>query len=291
MDWLAENQLLEKAVKHAGEILGVFGVRTVPVDPFDLAQNEEKRLQVILGDFRGRFDGQLEYHRSRGRFLMFVNTKYDTRLAPGLHHPRTRFSAAHELAHFYLDRHRTYLMKGGQPHGSKNEFTADPNVEREADAFAAGLLMPERLFAPRVNEDPLTLARVEELAADFETSLVSTAIRAILVSHFPCAVIGVRDGWVAWQFLSESLIKAGCYPHPRGLVQSPTALQCWRAFVTGTTVRATNEQYAKFWFQTYERTRLQRLPVTEHFLPVPVMDTLIILLTIPEDELYPNYDD
>ena len=40
------------------------------------------------------------------------------------------------------------------------------------------------------------------------------------------------------------------------------------------------------WFRTYDAEHLQEITVTEHYLPAPVMNTLIVLLTVPEDELY-----
>ncbi len=42
------------------------------------------------------------------------------------------------------------------------------------------------------------------------------------------------------------------------------------------------------WLRTYDKDHLEGLPVTEHYLPVPVMDTLVVLLTVPEDELVPD---
>jgi len=37
--------------------------------------------------------------------------------------------------------------------------------------------------------------------------------------------------------------------------------------------------------------RLQHTPITEHYLPAPVMDTLIVLLTVPEEEFYIDDDE
>jgi hypothetical protein len=219
---------------------------------------------------------------------LLFNTKYDDSQSPGTHHPRTRFSIAHELGHFYLDRHHAYLRRGGTPHGSRSEFASDIMIEREADAFAAALLMPVSLIGPLVNDDELTLDRVEELAGSFQTSRVSTAIRAVQVSDFPAAVVGLRNGAVAWTFQSDSLVQGGCYPGKRGTISSPTARQKWQSFAAGDYDKSIAQAYARHWFRTYETDRLEDLPVTEHFLPVPVMDTLIVLLVVPEDELSPD---
>lgn len=54
---------------------------------------------------------------------------------------RSRFDAAHELAHLVRN---VYTMQHGQPHG--------PEMERQADAFAAAFLMPKESVA--ANQPP-----------------------------------------------------------------------------------------------------------------------------------------
>ena len=58
-----------------------------------------------------------------------------------------------------------------------------------------------------------------------------------------------------------------------------------------TLVRAVGTGFAKEWFRTYDKGHLDHLSVTEEYLPVPSMQTLVILLSIPEDELYDDDDD
>src|SRR6267142_534115 len=196
--WQTDQNRQERAAELAESIIVHHGIVEPPIDPAVLARHEGQ-LRLIGDDFRQVFDGMLEYHRSRRRFLLFYNTKYDG--DAGQHHPRTRFSLAHELGHFYIDRHRIYLMTGGSPHGSRGEFTTDKAIEREADAFAAALLMPRPIFGRIVNRQPLHLAQVERCAEMFQTSLVSTAIRSVQLSDFPCAVVSIRAGQLSWGFL------------------------------------------------------------------------------------------
>jgi hypothetical protein len=246
-------------------------------------------LLVARGDdFRDRFDGRLEYHPSKRRFLLLYNTKYDR---GDEHHPRTRFSIAHELGHYFIERHHAYLRGGGKPHSSRDEFASGVDMEREADAFAAGLLMPSYLISPRVNETDMSLDRVRELSEEFQTSFVSTAIRSAQVSHFPTAVVGIRDGKVLWQSQSDCLVETGCYPGERGPLRSTSARDAWTEFAERKSVRAAGTSFINEWFRTYDRERLDHRSVTEQYLPVPSMGTLIVLLTIPEDELYDDADD
>lgn len=285
-DWREEQNRQEKAADLAEDIIiRHHEIVLPPVDP-TLLVLEEHQLCVIGDDFRDAFDGMLEYHRSKHRFLLFYNTKYD--LSAREHHPRTRFSLAHELGHFFIDRHRVYLISGGSPHGSRGEFTAEGLIEHEADAFAATLLMPKSMLGPMVNKQPVTLSSVEKFADLFRTSLISTAIQSVHLSDFPCAVVGIREGQIGWAFLSTSLREGGCSAVIRGQIRSLAARSVWRAFVAGSREKSSHYASSRDWFLTLDREYLQYLTVTEEFLPVPVMNTLLAFLTIREQELYPG---
>ncbi len=277
------------AAERANEVVAQLGLREPPIDPLGVVASEHPILVVRGDDFRDRFDGQLEYHPDKRRFLLLFNTKYDRH--KDRHHPRTRFSIAHELGHYFLEEHHAYLRGGGRSHGSRGEFASSVDVEREADAFAAGLLMPASMLNPRVNEDDLSIERIIALAEEFDTSLVSTAIQSTLSSDFPTAVVGVRNGQVAWHFQSPCLIDAGCYPGERGSLRSSRAIGAWEQFSTGVTDIAPGIGFVKDWFRTYDRDYLDHLSVREEYLPVHSMQTMVVLLTIPEDELYHEDDD
>ncbi len=279
-----EKNRQNNAAKHAEAILRAFAVASAPVDPFDLAAREGRRLRVITQDLGERFDGQLEYHQREECFLLFVNTKYDRGRGDTRHAPRTRFSAGHELGHYHLDAHRELLLRGGPSHASRAEFEVDVGIEREADAFSAALLMPSFLMSPRVNASPeLTKRRVEALATAFETSLLSTAIRAVTLSQFPWAAAGIRDGTIAWTFFADSLIQGGCYPSKK--LRSASARDAWSAFEQGAG-EGKNDVKVGEWFEVFGREHLLDLFVTEEFLPIPSMETLVVLLTMDEDDLF-----
>lgn len=241
-------------------------------------------LLVRSGDYRSKFDGQIEYHRADNRFLLFYNTKYDDPQT-GEHHPRTRFSFGHELGHYFIERHRAYLMKGGPAHGSRSEFLSDVSVEREADSFAAGLLMPSRLMRPHVNSGELSFRRVEEIARISKTSLVSTTIRSVSLSDFPCAVVGIREEAVAWSFLSSSLIETGCYPLAGRSPMPPSARRLWNQVAASPRQRPECDGLLRDWFRTYDRDSLSNLLVHVEAKWVESMATLLVLITADEEDL------
>ena len=289
LEWKAERRVQEKAIEHAAEILELFGLSEPPLDPFDLIKAEEEDGFLVAkgDDFGTAFDGQLEYLPSKQQFLLLYNTRYNTLNSPG-HQPRTRFSVAHELGHYYIERHNAYLRGGGSSHVSRSEFRrGDSIVEREADSFASGLLMPKKLMSPLVNQGELTLSRIDAIATTFRTSRVSTAIRSVRLSHFPCAVVGIREGAIRWSFCSEALIQGSCYPGPKGVPSSAKAREIWEALGRGIAKAETADGPASNWLSVHG-DHLSDLQLTEHYIPVPVMDTLIVLLTLDEDDVFPE---
>lgn len=92
-----------------------------------------------------------------GKPFIFLNTMKSAE--------RSRFDAAHELGHLIRD---VYSMQHGDIHG--------PEMEREADAFAAAFLMPEESIV--TNKPPaFTLKYLMKLKHYWGVSLVALAYR------------------------------------------------------------------------------------------------------------------
>ena len=283
--WATELAHLAAAAQAADQIVQAVGLKP-PIDPLEIVKAESRLLKAAGCDLKNRYDGQLEYHRKKDRFLLYYNTKYDTGRTAGDHHPRTRFSIGHELDHYFLSAHRAFLMRTGTAHRSSAEFRNNLFVEREADAFASGLLLPAHAFEPAVNDGgELSLSRVKRLADRFQASLIATAIRAVRLSNFPCGIVGIREGQKAWCFASESLVDIGAFPAKGGLSPPRTALGQWGRFERGQFEEHEQDGNLTDWFQTYERDELGGVLVTESYISVPTMKTLLVLLTADESDL------
>lgn len=280
MEWMAEKNRLLMAGREADVVVDQLGL-TAPIDPLAIVRSEKPLLRAGGRDFGNRFDGKLEYNREKNCFLLFFNTKYDT--TPGIHHPRTRFSISHELGHYFLDQHHAYLMRSQKPHPSKGEFRSDNLVEKEADSFAASILLPTRLARPLVNKHELSIDRISRISDHFNASFVSTMFRCVGLSDFPCAVVGIREGVVAWMFPSDSLIEAGIYPNKHFLPAN--AQEPWAEFSVGVGDRSASEGRVCDWFTTYDNDDLASVFVSEEYVPVQSMGTLLVLLTMDEQDV------
>jgi hypothetical protein len=87
------------------------------------------------------------------------------------------------------------------------------------------------------------------------------------------------------------MIEGGCYPRPRGTDLPAETLPKWRAFLDGTAMKAQGQAFARTWCQTYDNDRAASAPVYEYYYGIPSMETMLVLLTIPEEELFSDTDD
>jgi Zn-dependent peptidase ImmA (M78 family) len=150
-----------------------------------------------FGHYGNSFDGLLECRNSV--FHIYINM--DTN--KGAHTARARFSFAHELGHYFLDWHRTALARGVPSHGSKADFeSGNLAAEREADMFAAHLLLPA-LQVKKVARHRIDAAEVVRLAEFFCTSLSATAIRCAHLDLAPLIVMRWTAMTRAWCWSSS----------------------------------------------------------------------------------------
>jgi len=205
----------EEIERVASDVLVAHNIMRPPVDPFEIAKLEG--IKLLPGEYDGCFDGRIEYRRSAGdgRFYLFYAEETPSIRPPG----RVRFSIAHELGHFYIPKHRSYLLSGVW-HGSHSGFVSDKPVEREADLFAAAFLMPRDWFVERVerNSDSIcTMADLERLATSvFDTSITSTVIRYVQLDFEACCAVLSREGQILFSIPSDTMRRQGLGWLPKG---------------------------------------------------------------------------
>ena len=279
--------------RQGEEIAQVSGCAAHPVDPFAMAA-EEPVIYLKGADLGEKLDGRLSFCQARkrnqkDRFLLVYNTRYDgICYYDGDHCPKVRFTVAHELGHYFIDRHRQYLRQGGQPYSCYTEMYSGMLMELEADAFAAGLLMPSSLLAPIINRDVAdepSLDDVRRVARSFQVSLTSMMFRWTKLSDFPCAVFSVADDdgrvGIRWGWVSEAFAGVGAYWRRYGEFRSRDAREFlgdrpdFSKWQSGSGLGLMGD-----WVETEHR-----ISVTEHYAVIPYAKHLLVFLTASEDEL------
>jgi len=286
--WKLDQAACRKAEQQGEDLARLQGFKNAPIDPFLILQAERELVHVEGADFGDAFDGRLSFVGPR--FLLCYNTKYDQWPHSGKHHPRVRFTVAHELGHFFLDEHRRALVLRKTSHVSFTEFASGELVERQADSFASGLLLPRYLMAPRVNVEPEpTLDSIRSAAKDFDVSFVGTMVRWVQLSHFPCAVVCVRESRIAWGFVAQSLRDTGFWRARReALVQSTSAVQFLEKVGRSDHHReGQGTGFAAAWLDT----EAQALAVTEFYVTIPFNRSVMVFLVADESDLPAETED
>ena len=116
---------------------------------------------------------------------------------------RKNFTLAHEIGHFLLPGHgETELACASTDIG--NWGGASQRIEREADEFAAELLLPSRLVVKLVGSNKPSLPLIGKIAQRFHTSLSAAAWRYCDLSKEPCAIVWSKEGRIEWAKRSVS---------------------------------------------------------------------------------------
>ncbi|MBL9191574.1 MAG: ImmA/IrrE family metallo-endopeptidase [Opitutaceae bacterium] len=180
-----------------------------PIDPERIAA--EEGITMCYASFPQPFDGLLlhEHHR----FTLVCNTRCHPRGSP-----RSRYTVAHELGHFFLPSHRDALVAGSLAARLPRQGPWSNRItESDADCFAANLLMPAALFSRLAATLPgTTPQKIHTLAKTFETSISTTAYRLIELD-----LLGVPSAAILWDPLG---LPAGRRVSPFTAVMGPDYL-------------------------------------------------------------------
>lgn len=161
------------------------------IDPQQIA--DKLNLNCRTNDYAQGFDGMLVYRE--GEFYLHLNVRENDHI----YKPRIRFTFAHELGHYIIDEHRNALTKpGAKPHGSFPLVSQDIMVEREADHFAACLLLPEKRVLKDLHCKKFNATLIDEISTKYNVSVTATLLRFVGLNHRPMMVVCSRNGYIAW---------------------------------------------------------------------------------------------
>lgn len=181
---------LKPGSTHARLLLERLQLKGVP-DVYQIAS--ELRLKVKEEELEA-CEGLLV--RARGIPRGIIAIKRDIR-SDG----RKRFTVAHEIGHYVLPGHD----EGGSICGIRDiEGWKDrsDSKEREADDFAAELLIPTVVVKARLAHSTPSLRLIETIANECKTSLSASAWRYCDLTTEQCAIVWSEQGKVAWSRVS-----------------------------------------------------------------------------------------
>lgn len=112
------------------------------------------------------------------------------------HRARQRFSIAHELGHWLEDRKLGVLPCFKEDIGPQN--IEAKNIEALANEFASQLILPDYIFMPRMEGNPVSLNIAETLAKEFSASISATAIKLVKRTSLPVTIVCHSQTKLEW---------------------------------------------------------------------------------------------
>jgi Zn-dependent peptidase ImmA (M78 family) len=188
---------LERSIiqQQAVKILEEYQINKLPIDPKLIAR--KANIQV---------EPDTNCEEGVSGMLLRVGEKYCIVYATYLGNSGfENFSIAHELGHYFLEGHPEQIFRYGNIHKSVANFVSDNEVERQADIFAASLLMPEHLFKDHLTEYEKGMTCIEAMSKLCNTSLTATAIRYAELTDDKVIVIVSTNGIIDYCHISKAV--------------------------------------------------------------------------------------
>jgi hypothetical protein len=182
---------VDKGPAYAKALLAELGI-TSSVDARSIA----KQLQLEVNDLDvNGFDGALV--RAKGTPFGAIIVRDSIREGG-----RKNFTVAHEIGHFVLPGHEDAdLVCTSTEVGNWSD--SGKGFEREANEFAAELLMPEPVVREIAGRSEPSLRLIEQIASSCQTSLSAAGWRFCHLTSHRCAIIWSAIGTVSWSKRSD----------------------------------------------------------------------------------------
>jgi len=204
--------------------------------------------------------------------LVGVGHRAIATIKPSIVRGRERFSIGHELGHWELHRGMSFKCRVDEP---DRNFASDKPREKEADEYAAHLLMPTALFSPRVKAlgNP-GFRELDEISGTFETSLLATAMRLANIDTLPVMLACYSQQGLKWH-------KPAAHIPRRWWLRSNLDDDSFAhdLLTTGRRPSSPRKQPAEVWF---ENSDAEQYEVTEDCIQGRSGEVLVLLYLSPK---------
>jgi hypothetical protein len=257
---MASSQRKAIAVAKADDLIGELQIQEpaeIDIERIALYKNAHVRHAPLRG-----MDGCLVCKGDAAVITVSSSLRY-----PG----QKRFVIAHELGHFFLHPN-TRQIETVDAKQANNWSERQETEEYEANLFAAELLMPKRFVAARTKGRIPSFALIEELAAEFQTTLTATAAQFVLTTTEECVLVSSENRRRLWFIPSKgfsfSMLEED-YVHGHSCTAEVNAIN--------RTARAQDIE-AGYWFERFRGDH--KSMITEDALFFPALGRALTLLWV-----------
>ena len=162
-------------------------------------------ITMIKAGSMGKIDGILARHPQKDEWAIFYNQDIT-------HNGRTNFTLAHELGHYFV--HRNQMSKIRFECGESDMLDENqnfPNIEAEANIFAANLLMPNHDFRAQVDGELFSFDLMQHCACRYDVSLTAVVLKWLEFSKREAIAILSEDGFMHWSKSNNRAFRSGKY--------------------------------------------------------------------------------
>lgn len=208
---------------------------------------------------------------------MCVNGQHGIMIKEGQSRGQRRFTIAHELGHFAIPHHADLGLR----HCLQEDLTGvrvHTDIEREANEFAAELLMPRKAFLSDIEFALPSFTAIKELAAPgrYDVSVTACALRWIEMADQGCALVCTEAGRIKWKFGGKRFRYA--LPPLGSAVPAETAAA---AVLRGEPVSENLEAIPTWaWLEPREATR----EVHESTFQIPSLNQILSVILVAEED-------
>lgn len=200
--------------------------------------------------------------------LVGVKNQAIATIRPSRNRGRERFSVAHELGHWNMHRGKSFRCRVDDQSAN---LASDTPREKEADSYAAHLLMPRFLFDPAVRAGAKlpTFKYIEDVAEAFGVSMAAAVIRMAEVDSLPVIVACYNARGIRWSATAPHI------PRSWRLVQTLDEDSFAYDVVSGgKSQQCSGKQSADAWFSNDDADNYE---VHEHAMPGRSGEVLVML--------------
>lgn len=162
-------------------------------------------ITTVQGNSMGKIEGMLAKHPTKDEWGIFYNSDIE-------HQGRQNFTLAHELGHYMV--HRQNRASARFECGETDMLDKDQQVidiEAEANAFAACLLMPAHDFRKQESNQRFCFDLMSHCADRYGVSLTAAILRWLEFTNKRAIALLSEEGFMHWSKSSNSAYKSGKY--------------------------------------------------------------------------------
>ena len=167
--------------------------------------NQDPITAVNGGSMGSSIDGMLVKHDAKDKWAIFYNTDV-------VHPGRKNFTLAHELGHYMVHRqalNKTKFECGEEDMLDENQQGID--IEAEANAFAANLLMPNHDFRAQADGQKFSIDLIQHCANRYGVSLTAAVLKWLDFTKKRAIGLLSEEGFMHWSKSSNSAFRSGRY--------------------------------------------------------------------------------